>query len=524
MKKLTKFEDFFVILLLMVSTLPAILLSKINYVDEFVTIASVRVAASEGKNNLLPLNFSGFGTIPEHQGIELISLAMNKMTNLPIEKILIISIGGLILPLFYFTLSRHFSIPKLTSAIITIAIAFDPTIIFTGYGFFIYTFSRIFMMAFILCFIAILEKKTSGLIIVSIILFLGLYLLYWTDSLLMINFAILLNIFIFLVLFANRKSNKSSNFYASQTLAITLAFLVIYLGFGHFIYQALARIYSRGGFSLFSEALISYSTRIMQLVGLAEVNIQEQSASSAMSFIGKIQIIRYGLILIPVIIMMVMDLQSIIRGRMKQFEEPLILVSYSILGVLIIHATLYSSYGHTSTRHLALFGPIIGVFALQRLKINHIYTFLYGVALALLIIPSYLTIYSSVKNDANFQEIFPASSWLSKNFEVNNLASDLGIYGMFSIYLADKFPIPQYIRISPDIYTEILQGDKKLVSSMPLDTFIVFDRLSTDNLISTGWVYQSPIVKNWEKLKENPFLNQIYDNGQITIFTLRKSP
>src|SRR4030042_7208526 len=193
---LREYENYFLgTALIVIWILPGYLLSEREYSLEYDYIQNVRVAASLEENILLPLNFGGFNFIPEHQGSEILRLILCKVSGLPIEDLQILPIGAFLVPLIFFVLCRE-CFGKWIAALLSISVAFDPTIVMSSYHTTIYAWSRPMLLMFVYLYVKILDRRTPALLLLAILLFISLYSIYWTDPALMVVFALIVNIII----------------------------------------------------------------------------------------------------------------------------------------------------------------------------------------------------------------------------------------------------------------------------------------------------------------------------------------
>jgi hypothetical protein len=496
--------------------IPSIFLFRINYANEFVYIPLVRVAASVSTRTLVPLEFSGFNFIPEHQGLELITLLLTRATRLPIEQYMFLPICGILLPLSYYLLSNSLGISKIPSALLSLAISLDPTIVMTSYNSKIYGWTRVLFVLYILIYSKVLRKKKASHIMLLLLVFISVYTIYWTDPLLMIAFSIFANLLLFIEHYFSRGKKLDLKDTRFMTISLTIIFIIIFFFFGSFIYTMVGKVSSRGGISQMSETMISFSNRMLQIVGLEKPDQEDFSTQSRQSIVGQIQFVRYILIVIPVIILAINLLRKKKINKFALDKNTIVLLSLSLM--IIFHLTIYSTYGHPSTRNLALFGPLIALLALQKLTTNKGAKIFYALLLSISLIPNFVVSYKQVQYHSTFDFVAPAASWLEINSPERNLNADLGIYGMITVKTVENGGVsPTYVSINPNEYKYLigLDSDIKLKPGI-----LVIDKLSKSPLVSTGWGYQDPLSQYILQLGQNSHLEALYDNESIRIYKI----
>jgi hypothetical protein len=501
--------------LILVWILPGYLLSDREYSLEYDYIQNVRVAASLGENTLLPLNFGGFNFIPEHQGSEILRLMLCKLSGLPIQDLQILPIGAFLVPLTFFVLCKE-CFGKRIAALLSISVAFDPTIVMSSYHTTIYAWSRPMLLMFVYLYVKILDRRTPALLLLSIILFISLYSIYWTDPALMVVFALFINIIILIprVLFRRQEQPIPR----STTIYIATAFTVIYLGFGEFAYNLLPSMFSKYASGQFGTAVFSLYQRVLQLVGLAQPAEEVFSTYGESSPILTIQLIRYLLMIIPVGLLLLKEGREIWKTRKITLGyDPLRIIMWALVGVLLFHTFLYSSYGHASTRYVAILGPIIAMIALDRFGGAHGKAWILPALLGIMACFNFIVEYPATPKHSNFAEVEPAANWFLARADQKKITSNVGTYGMFALMIAPKADLPMFTCYSDSVYAALTDPAARNGQLDALSGYIILDRKVSSHEMCPGFKFFEPLTQFLDSVSGYPGLDWIYDNGSIWI-------
>jgi hypothetical protein len=501
--------------LIFIWILPGYLLSTREYSLEYDYIQNVRVAASLGENTLLPINFGGFNFIPEHQGSEILRLILCKVSGLPIQDLQILPIGAFLVPLMFFVLGKEL-FGKWIAALLSISIAFDPTIVMSSYHTTIYAWSRPMLLMFIYLYVKILERRTPALILLAIILFVGVYSIYWTDPALMVVFAMFVNLIILVPRLIFRRQAQAAP--RSTTLYIATAFTVIYLGFGEFAYNLLPSMLSKYTGGQFGTAVFSLYQRVLQLVGIAQPAEEVFSTYGESSPILTVQLVRYLLMILPVVLLVWKEGREIWKTRKITLGyDPQRIVMWALVAVLLFHTFLYSSYGHPSTRYVAILGPLIAMIALDRFGGARGKAWILPSLLGTMACLNFIVEFPVTPIHSNFAEVEPAANWFLEYSDQQKITSNVGTYGMFTLMIASQGDLPLFSCYSDDVYAALTNPAQRAGQLDALSGYIVLDRKVSSHEMCPGFKFFEPLSKYLDAVSGYPGLEWIYDNGSIWI-------
>jgi hypothetical protein len=495
--------------------LPGYLLARNDYALGYDYIQNIRVAASAQESYLLPLNPSGFNYSPEHQGSEILKLLLIKMTGIPIEDLLTLPIGGLLVPLAFFLLCREFFDSKL-AAILSLSVAFDPTVILSSYHTTIYSWSRPILLMIILLYYRMLKNKSAPLILLTVVLFICLFFLYWTDPSLIVFFTFIVNVLMLMLWLRHEEQRESLP--RTQTISLALAFLVINLGLGEFIYGILPRILGQDAGGQFGSAIFSLYQRLLITIGVLQPIEEVFATYGDTSPILRIQVIRYALMFIPVVILGALEIRRLWKKQVVRIaHDPQQLVLWSIVGMLLFHTLLYSSYGHASTRYIALFGPFMGLLALLPWNSERRIHWLYAISVSSLAVISFFIEYPQTVQKTNWTVVRPAVAWYVSESENKRMISNVGTFGMFAVEGANIGTIPIFTCFTDPLYDELTEGRTGEKGAADPRYDIVIDKNENNHEMCPGFTFYSPLHLFSQQIKEDVYYDSVYDNGSIWI-------
>jgi hypothetical protein len=517
----SRYPALIVFFLLPVWVLPGILLSRIDYTLEYDYIQNVRVAASMNYDFLLPLNFSGFNFFPEHQGSELIKLMLSKVTGITVQQLQVFPLGSLLLPLAFYFLCREYT-DHWIAALLSISIAYDPTVVLGSYHTTVYSWSHPLLILMLFLYIKILRKKTSAIVLLIMLVFISLFSIYWTESALIISFTVFINLQIILPWFWRTRNRAPLP--KTQTLSMAAAFLVVYLFFGEFIYHLIPNFIGQEVGGQFGSAIISLSKRILQLVGLIQPDEAVYATYGGASSFLVIQLIRYGIIILPVAWLVVVNVRNLLARRPGHWGKDIAhQIIWTLVAVLIFHTLIYSSYGHASTRYVALLGPLIALMALDIWRVGNRLKGLYAALIGALACIGFFLSLPQAPQHATWDEVRPAVDWFVAKSETQQMLTNVGLYGMFAMESSSQKLLPKYECFSEDSYNRVIDLPGE---GQPLDPgyYLVVDKRVNTHEMCPGFHYFEPLSGHLPQVDSNRSLQSIYDNGFIWILKPVEAP
>jgi hypothetical protein len=506
-------------LLMTVWMVPGYLLTSVHHSLEYDFVQNVRVAASQDGNFLLPLSFGGFEFIPEHQGSEILKLVLVKLTGVAIEDLQYFPVGALLVPWSFYILCKELLDPTI-AALLSISVALDPTIVFGSYHTAIYAWSRILLLAFLFLYVKIVKGKNQSLVILTHIVFIAAFSIYWTGPALMVIYSFLINGLLLIVYFYNRDQKELKT--NVLTISSSLTFVIIYLGFGEILYRYLPRIVGSVYSEEFSTATLSLYRRVLQLIGVLSPDPEVFVRYGSDSAVQTVQVIRYGLMGAAVAWLLLLTVRRWFKNRRIAISlEPNAIVLISIIGMLLTHTLLYAAYGHASTRYLALLGPMICGLALKQSQARRWIKIGAASALGILACVGFSLAFQRVSERSDWDTIRAGKDWLESNAKGELIASNVGTYAMLAMELARDGESLDYSCFTVAQYDSVINQLDEEEEFKPLTGYVVIDKNVSDHELCPGFRYYEPFSHYLEEIAENTSFDAVYDNGGLLILRPR---
>jgi hypothetical protein len=487
-------------------------------------IPLARVEASLDKSQLLPLDFGIFHFMPCHQGYEMMLLVIAKATGLSAKGIQFLPIGGLILPILYFAVSKKIFKSTLFASLLIIYVSYDPTLIPGHYNVFAYAWTRALFLIFILIYIRLLREKRLTEIPLLILTFIGTFSIYWTTSGWMILFAISVN----LILLSQIVIGKDERAKRRLTLNMTLIFIVIYLMFSDVFYHEFLEVVLRGRFgSGPQEALPLFYTQLEGLlIGTSALAHEKYLvAPTSNPIVGWTLLFRYLVILVPIAIYILVRLKRFCKtksmGLNKLDVHSYLLWPLFIVGIL--HTLTYIAYGHVSFRYIVFMFPIVTLLCLGRLRVKTLFKTIALIILLILVIVGFISFVESFLQPTKYADIEPSADWLSTVADEKSvILTELDTAGKYLVVGASHelffstrcYNSSKYEKLVESRYYSNRNEELKNIAD-----YIVMDKKSAHlPIVSVGWKYYEPLSYHIEAIENNVNIHKVYDDGAVWIF------
>lgn len=507
------------VLLVTVWIVPGYLLTSVHHSLEYDFVQNVRVAASQDGKFLLPLNFGGFEFIPEHQGGEILKLVLVKLTGVDIEYLQYFPVGAILVPLSFYILCKELLDPTI-AALLSISVAFDPTVVFGSYHTAIYAWSRTLLLVFLYLYVKIIRGKNRQLVLLSHIVFVAAFSIYWTGPALMVIYSLLINgLLLFVYITRKKKEITGPN---ALTISSSVTFVIVYLGFGEILYRYLPRIIGSVDSAEFSSATLSLYRRVLQLIGVLSPDPEVFVRYGSDSAVQTVQVVRYGLMGAAVAWLLLLTARRWIKGRQISISlEPNAVVLIATIGMLLTHTLLYAAYGHASTRYLALLGPMICGLALQQSQVRRRIKISAAVALGVLACVGFGLAFQRVSERSDWDTIRAGRDWLEMNVDGDAIIANVGTYAMLAMELARDGEVMDYDCFTESQYNAVINRLESGEEVEEITGYIVIDKNVSDHELCPGFRYYEPFSHYLDEIPENPAFDAIYDNGGLLILRPR---
>ncbi len=511
-----------IILVLIICAFPSICYSEKQIIDPYDCINSACVEKSLMNGIISSIGFGGFYFDPNsqgHTGYQSIIMIISLISGYSVKQVSLLPIGGLLVPFSFFALSKKMFQSNIVSIFLAVFMSFDPSLSLGHYSVFAYSWDRVLLFLFILVNLRIVtNKKTAPDVIILLIIFIGMFSIYWTTPFLMIFYMLAVN----LLSFIQKKIAQKNEFRYKNTVISTLIFFIIYSIFSKVLYNEYLP-------AIISEKYGSPTDAVTQLISWIFLNkstVSEEYSmvSSGTQLYDLLLMSRYIIILVPVIFyLIIIFFQTLKEHKLKiNFD----LYSYYIWPVLFtsaIQTIAYAARGHLSFRYTSLLFLPITIISLDRLKAEKV-KFTLLCILLLLVLSGFSFLYmenfpgynkvTNVEYSSHF--MFERLSDQKENPSILLDFNTFGIYLMESVYFNPLISVKQY---NSDFYKMLVEPESIQINSTPSVDYVIINNVLLDNPTrSVQWKSYEPLSKYVTKINSNKKINKIYSDDYIWIF------
>lgn len=500
------------LMLLFVWFSPSLFLSYIKYADPFLwwPLSGVATALNSGELSIA-------GDVQPAYSIILYSIS--GVTGLSAVQLSYFPIGGVVVPICYYALSKKILKSNIISVLLATYVAYDFSIYPGHYNVFAYTWARPLFLSFLLLYISYLSKKvvTWKFAFPIILVFLATYHLHPTYTSWMILFSIFINIFSF---FAKRLSIGNVTF--KLTIGMALTFIIVFFSLNQYFYNIFL---SRVILTEFDMILDEFTATIRVFLNISEPSVEKYALSTKppTQVIGWANFMRTLLILITLVIASFLWLKNNFNNLREKVDDDIILVGTFFL-VGVGHTVGYALYGHMSLRFITLMYPIIVTLMLKNINIKN---FVLAIFLVSLISLSFLQTSSFIVENYNTHSSIldyskPSCVWfLNKTQDSPSVLSDFHTSQIFNFYFAseNRYLIQQFY--DSEKYEALITTNYNLTKALLGSTDYIVVNRNMDSTPSVGWKTFEPLFPYSAKINTNLHLNKVYDDSNIWIFKTR---
>lgn len=505
------------LLAFIVCILPGVILSVNRVIDPYFCTTLAVVETSYESGTISPATFGDLTYDPfesGHLGYPTLILLISHATGLSVLDTAFLPIGSVIVPFMAFAFARRLFKSDMTAILLAMFISFDPSLSPGQYSVFAYAWERALLFAILMSILRLYSSTNRRMNLLTIlVMFVGLFMIYWTTPILIIVFIITMSLVI-----TRRDSDRSRSDIVGNTAPYgILALVVIYLAFSKILYSEFlpAVLYETYG---------SYHDAIGQLLAWSPFgtsgyeNVMYGSSSSGDAFLSWLLIARYAIILVPVGLYILMYLRKSLKSRWTcdGIKEAVVLPT---LTTGVAQTVGYALRGHLSLRYISLLFPSLTVIAMEKLG----YARLKHAPLVILIAVSLLALaYTMVEDSVGVNQ----DTGISDSFGFMLMHSDpeavtlmdLNTYGIYLIHgVAENSSIPVRFYTS-DAYGYLI-GDYSHLSDSetPFEYIVVNINLVDSSIVAPGWTRYEPLVDHLCEIENNSLLSQTYDDGKVLV-------
>ncbi len=473
---------------------------------------------------------SGFLAVPtDTPGWQILMVSTSTLTGLPLERLLFMPFGGLAaFPTSYVLFRRLVGSgypTLLMSAFVTIEIARGPS----TYSTFAHAWTYPLLFVFMNVYLGVLQASAgrSRWILASLVLFVGLHVIYYTGELVAILFVVILTVYSEL----GRAVRIVARAEVRIALNLALGLSVVFLVFNQVVYQVflprLAHTSIEDSFSWVFGRLGSL------LVAPRSPPEPYRLFSSQNSLITWIAALQFVLILVPIGYLIASTARRAL-GR-KPNASPAarldLIIVWTITTLTAAYLAIYFILGQVNISLVVLLLPVAALWVVRRLSQSH-HPRLRWIPVALCLV---LVVTSGVKfasavaqkeigRSSTLADVSPSASWYlnTRPAADNNILVDLHSAARFALVGGEMNAPLQFVVYNSTLFGSVVGAQGISLTQMGID-FVAVDLRSLQSPTYGGnWQVFQPLGTYYEGVEANTYLNAIYNDGSVAIFSVSK--
>jgi len=504
------------ILLILIWLLPSLFLTYIRYVDPFLWGLLSDAAAGLYRGYLSELSVESSTYI-------VIIYLLSIIPGISPEQLSYLPIGGFIVPLCYFIISKRLLKSKILAIFLAIYVSYDFSLYSGHYNVLAYAWTRSLFLSFLFLFWLYIQTKKWFYIIPLFLIFLTIHHLHPTSTFWIIMLTALTNLLIILV-----KKLGSINIGLKPITNLVLSFLGIYLVFNQLLYNVFIKKVISPEFDMISEKFIS---TIQVFFGFTSMGTERyllteryvSPNSQLPQIMGYAIFFRTFLILITLVVALIFWLRRSSKGMFFNIDNGTVLV-VSLFLIGIAHTLAYAVFGHVSLRFITLIYPIVAVIALQ--KINARKSIQVGFLVILMLLAFLQTTSFIIENynkpDDSIYEVRSTFRWLYNARETQNplILSDFQTSQVLLYYFKARGSSFIQRFYDSEMYERVVNMLHKNTGLTSINYIIINIKLKSTP--SVGWKAYEPLSKYIGEINNNVNIHKIYEDGTNQIFNTWK--
>lgn len=519
----TIFSMFIVVI---IGFVPALVLSRERVSDPYFNTIISQSLAGFDEGAIVPLKHDDVVISDPnkqgHLGYNALILATAKVSGVPPEVVRFLPIGGLLLPLLYFILSKKLTGSNLAASFMALYVAYEPMLSQGHYNVHVYAWARCLFIVFLLLCVSALDAWKTKTILLLTIVYSGTFLIYWTVPVWMLTIWGIITLALLV-----RKRVESVDGSSSQKAywALFVAFVVIYLGFSKVLYQYIADIADvvYGGPN---DGLRFFGWQLMRLLGGSQAPGPYEFAGGTTenSLLLWVLATRYLVLVAPLIIyfssiVIKMVTSGIPWNLIKSKYAPLILGGFA---TVLIHIIIYLMRGHVSLRPALLIFPLVGSLCIRELRAQRYLVIGFAFILSVLSVVGFALNLKDLRSNV----VHSSANWILSHFQGTKVLTDLNTAHEYLIVEAEEDSWIDIRNYDSNNYSLLLETNDVVYqsgSTTPKWDFAIVDMKNIDKpVLSSGWRTYEPLASYLEEILWNERLNMVYSDGHYAIFHYRK--
>jgi hypothetical protein len=492
--------------LLIICMLPGLLFSLSSVQEAWTAFRVARVGLSASENHISRYTTDATGYRMEHIGGELVQNALLNMTNWPLEAVVLMPIGSLLLALIYFALSMTLCRSPWSAAAIAIYASWYYPRLTSQFGTNTYAWTNVLFLTFLVLLFHWGRSRTPVASFLIMCLFTSTFLHYHTTPIWIIAA-------VGIYVLASAISREGGPLRLNVRWPLLLFCIVLYFSFDTVVYgNALARLSTEKISELFVQ---SFFNRIVAplFMDIQRTRLPFEMAPTSPLVATWTTLLVLVLLTAPVAAWVATTLYRAARARSLAalFPSRESVFVWAIIAVSLSHDLMYSLYGSVSLRVIALAFPLILPLILRDFRVAmRGEVALLGVV-ALCAVLGFLSYYAELSPDTIASETGLSSRLIRPN---SSVLADANTYGSLMLTLSSSAKVFGFVWIDSQIYQSIVGISAIDWSGMD---YLVVD-MSGKPIISSNWAFFEPWSLHLDQINRNAELDKIYDNGNTMLF------
>lgn len=506
--------------LLLLIFIPGLMLSREGIIDPYNLISLAAAEKAQALGIISKVGFGEFSYDPYQQGClgyESILIVLLSVLGKPSLAVAVMPIGSILVPLLFFCLTRKIFGSNILAAFFAIYMAFDPSISSSHYNIFVYSWVEILMFSFIIITLNIYDNgKNIRLIILLLILFTAAFSMYWTTPFIMMVFLVIMN---GLVLF-KQKVEKKVDYKKFLSFNISIAMLVIYLGFSQVLYSEFIHVLvkeSSGG------SLDAIYDLMSWLSSNNSVVVDPYSANLELPIYNIILMLRYIVIFTPIFIYITyISIKTLITRRFEKPDRKSFVLWPSLSGATV-QSIAYAMRGHLSLRYSSILLLPATIISLEKLGLKRM-KIVVCIIIILLAVGGFFYLYSEGFPTLNkTSNIGVSAHFLIEKSNTESYAlTDMNTFGIYLIEGVEYNNTFSIILYNSNYYDKLLGNSNfsDTDTGKYIKYIIINNKMANDPTASSTWRSYEPIADHYDQINTNTELSKIYDDININILII----
>lgn len=489
--------------------LPGLYFSFVSLQEPWTTVRIARAVYSQEGGRLADFITALAGYRFEHIGGDMLQVALLKMSGWLPEAIGLLPLGSLLLAFMYYALSMQLSGSPWASAAIAVYASWYYPMLNSQYATQTYTWTHLIFLGFLYLLYKWIHRRTLGLSLLLLVLFISAFLYYHTTPLWM---AVALTAAIGGLKISESRNPGERRAQAPATWSLALFCIVFYFSFDTVIYgNGLARLASgvvgetflQSFYSKIIVPLLFHKSQALQAFAIAPVNPRLSTWTTLAVLL---------ILTVPVSMWVTYKFYRVARRRSlsEAVAKPDDIFIWMVICVAVSHALIYTAYGAVSFRVVPIAFPLLLPLIVKEFRGGARWGHLLPFSLAACAVLGFIGFAPTLKHEITASETGAAAQLFQPG---ERILADPNTYASLLINSAAAGKIIDFAWPDSQRYASLVG----LEPLQPGFDAAVLD--STANpVISSAWIFYEPWSRNLARVDGNPALSKVYDSEYLQVY------